>query len=43
MKNFILIKPTSIKIIYAGNFLLTLRTAVKLAITRIDDSIKVFC
>ena len=42
MKNFILIEPTNAKIIYARNFLFTLCTAVKLAITRIDESIKVF-
>ena len=43
MKNFILIEPTNVKIIYARNSLLTLCTAVKLAIKRIDDLIKVFC
>ena len=30
MKNFILIEPTNVKIIYARNLLLTLCTAVKL-------------
>ena len=43
LKNFILIEPANVKITYARNFLLTLCTAVKLAIKRIDDSIKVFC
>ena len=43
MKNFILIEPTNVKIIYARNLLLTLCTAVKLAIKRVDESIKVFC
>ena len=43
MKNFILIKPTNVKVTYARNFLLTLFTAVKLTIKRIDDPIKVFC
>ena len=38
-----MIEPTNVKIIYAGNFLLTLCTAVMLAIKRIDESIKVFC
>ena len=32
-----------VKIIYARNFLLTLGTAVKPAIKRINDSIKEFC
>ena len=43
MKNFILIEPTNVKIIYARHFLLTLCTAVMLAIKRIDESIKAFC
>ena len=43
MKNSILIEATNVKIIYARNFLLTLCTAVKLAIKRIDESMKVFC
>ena len=43
MKNFILIEPTNVKVTYARYFLLTLCTAVKLAIKRIDDPIKVFC
>ena len=43
MNNFILIEPTNFKVTYARNFLLTLCTAMKLAIKRIDDPIKVFC
>ena len=43
MTNFILIEPTNVKVTYARNFLLTLYTAVKLAIKRIDDPIKLFC
>ena len=43
MKNLILIEQTNVKVTYARNFLLTLCTAVKLAIKRIDDPIKVFC
>ena len=47
MKNFILIEPTNVKVTYsftyARNFLLTLCTAVKLAIKRIDDPIKLLC
>ena len=43
MKNFILIEPTIVKIIYARNVLLTLCTAVKLAIKKFVKSIKVFC
>ena len=43
MKHFILNEPTNVKIIYARNFLLKLCTAVKLAIKRIDESIKLFC
>ena len=43
MKNSILIEPTNVKLTYARNFLLTLCTAVKLAIKRIDDPIKAFC
>ena len=43
MKNFLLIEPTNVKVTCARNFLLTLCTAVKLAIKRIDDPIKVFC
>ena len=40
MKNFILIEPTNVKVTYTRNFLLTLCTAVKLAIKRIEDPIK---
>ena len=43
MNKFILIEPTNVKVSYARNFLLTLCTAVKLAIKRIDDPIKLFC
>ena len=43
MKNFILIKATNVKVTYARNVLMTLCTAVKLAIKRIGDPIKVFC
>ena len=43
MKNFILIEATNVKVIYARNFLLTLCTAVKLAIKRINYPIKAFC
>ena len=43
MKNFILIEPANVKITYARNLLLTLCTAVKLTIKRIDNSIKVLC
>ena len=43
MKDFVLIEPTNVKIIYARNFLLTLSTAfIKLAIKRNDDLVKVF-
>ena len=41
MKNFILIERTNVKVTYTRNFLLTLCTAVKLAIKRIDDPINV--
>ena len=44
MKNFILIEPTNVKIIYARNFLLTLCTAVKLQLkgstSRLKYSVK---
>ena len=40
MKNVILIELSNVKVTYARNFLLTLCTAVKLAIKRIDDPIK---
>ena len=43
MKNFLLIEPTNVKIIYTRNFLLTLCTAVKLAIKRMDELSKVLC
>ena len=43
MNNFILIEPTNVKVSYARNFLLTLCTAVKRAIKRIDDPTKLFC
>ena len=43
MKNFILVEPANVKVTYARNFLLTLCTAVKLAIKRIDDPIELFC
>ena len=41
MKNSILIELTNVKVTYART--LTLCTAVKLAIKRIDDPIKLFC
>ena len=41
MKDFVLIEPTNVKIIYARNFLLTLSAAfIKLAIKRNDDLVK---